>query len=198
MSSTTRQSSRDGHAGNHDYIPQELTMARPSAQPEARSLTISDCHPNCSFYPDKLGTQADAVHRIFEAGGTQRHIAEVLAGIGITTTQASVGRHRQHLTVTDPDDIDEPGTPTKTIPTMDFVDAVISSSFRARKNWRPSIRDGLDALKLRIELNGGAEGPMAALMEALASAADPEEEIPSHPDTDLNADHVGPESEGYE
>ncbi len=147
---------------------------------EHRRLAISNCSRRCSFWPDRLGDKADAVHAVFESGRTGRETATALSAIGITTNQTSVWRHSQHLSPAE----DAEDSPTGDVPatkTMDFLDAVIAASFRNRKHWKPSIKDGLDALKLRNELNGGSDNPMAEMLRAMGEALD-------EPEPDLQPD----------
>ncbi len=169
-----------------------------ATQPTPQRLIVGNCHGQCTFYPGKLNELHEAVHAIFEAGGTNDSIAERLRAIGIQTNKTSVWRHRRHLVKAAPqDDAPPEGAEVKDI---DIVEAALRKAWANRRNWKPSLADTIKLIQLKHDLTGGRDyDPMLETMAAAISDGDLPD--PINPDMSdqmaIEADNLTPEEEGY-
>lgn len=95
--------------------------------------------------------------------------------VGFTVNEAAAFRHLKHYKEVDPEAED-----TGHASDIEILDAVIQSAWRNRKNWKPTLRDMLEAMGKKHSLTGGsAFADMLSAMEGglrLAEGSGDEEE----------------------
>ena len=132
-----------------------------------------NCPGNCSFHPAKIGNKHAGALRMLKENGAGREVfarraAEIL---GHPVHESNVARHLRHyVEVTK----DEPEVETGPKPTdLAILDAIITSGYRNSRNWKPTIKDTLDAMKLKVQMTGqSAFEDMLAQMDAALNLAD--------------------------
>lgn len=121
-----------------------------------RKLGIN-CDPRCNFHPDKIGWDAAtklAATRARGAGAiTWARAASEVLGREIKIT-GGIGRHFDHYV--GPADAPAPEDSAPKPSDIDILDSIIGSGFRNSKNWKPSIRDTLEAMKLKASMTGNS------------------------------------------
>jgi hypothetical protein len=153
----------------------------PRTAPAVRSGKLSkvaiNCPDKCSLHPSKIGAKNAAILKAMRengAGGPTmgRKIAELL---GHPMPQSNIARHLHHyVEIVDPKMPDESvdiqgGKPTD----VEMLDAIILSGYRNSKNWKPTIRDTLEAMKLKVQMTGNSA--FDDLISLFDSATDPDE-----------------------
>lgn len=137
---------------------------------------VPACPDNCSLRPDVIGARYSAVICEMRANGAGRE------KIGARLTQlfkrpvplTNVQRHLAHLREVD-EGSDQPEMAGPKPNDLEIIDSIISAGFRNSRNWKPTIRDTLDAMKLKVQMTGNsAFDDLIALFD---SADDPEPEI---------------------
>ncbi len=142
-----------------------------------RSRTLSklaiNCPPECSMHPAKIGMKAaNALLAAREQGAGRnvwaRRAAEVL---GHPVPVGNTQRHLLHYV-----ELSDPSAPVEAGPKptdVEMLDAIILSGYRNSKNWKPTIRDTLEAMKLKVQMTGNSA--FDDLISLFDSATDPEE-----------------------
>ncbi|HSE46752.1 MAG TPA: hypothetical protein VLA89_15630 [Gemmatimonadales bacterium] len=151
------------------------------------------CHPDCNLNPEKIGQDAaNAILTFFESGMTGRALARKAGAlIGREIPSTSMQRHLKHykpLREEDP----EPEEAQKRASDVEILDEIITAGYRNSKNWKPSIKDTLDAMKLKQAMTGGSafEDFMGALNAALDLPPEDDEEAPEAPEALGTPDEV--------
>ena len=146
-----------------------------------RKLGIS-CDPRCKFHPDKIGwdcAERLAAVRAKGAGAVvwARAATEILGRP--VNLDGGISRHFKHYM--EPVDVVEAAVPDGPKPTdIAILDSIIGAGFRNSKNWKPTIRDTLEAMKLKASMTGNsAFDDLIALFDV--------------DDEDDGVDEVGPE-----
>jgi hypothetical protein len=150
------------------------------------SLTAA-CPPNCSLNENAIGKGPSRLLielRENGAGGRviTRRMSEVMKRPLVQTT---VERHLKHLreAVEEPEG-EEPVV--RTVSDIEILDSIIVSGFRHSKNWKPTIRDTLEAMKLKSQMTGNSafENMLTAMEAGLreSEGSDPEGPLPENPD----------------
>jgi hypothetical protein len=126
--------------------------------PKPKTLGIN-CPESCSLHPSKIGWKnatALAATRARGAGETifGRRIEELL---GHPVPPSNIHRHFKHYVEQGPDAPDsEPPEPLVKPTDIDILDSIIVSGYRNSKNWKPTIRDTLEAMKLKTQMTGNS------------------------------------------
>lgn len=144
---------------------------------------VAACPDNCSFHEDKIGKDvAEALLSLRQEGyGGPRFTAAASRLLGRKVPATNVQRHLKHYREVDenPPEIVEDG---RKIGDLEILDTIIASGARNSRNWKPTIKDTLDAMKLKLQITGNsAFEDMLAAMEAgldLAEGGEDEDEEP--------------------
>lgn len=157
-------------------------MAR--ANPTQRKLEIL-CPPECSLHPDKIGEDKAHLLMLVRASGVglptwQKRGAEIL---GRPISNGTAGRHSKHYR--DPEDearkaVDDPERKASDV---EILDSVIQAAWRNRANWKPTLRDMLEAMAKKHSITGGSE---ASDLMSLFDAPLDDEEIVEAPEAVLS------------
>lgn len=142
----------------------------------AASRFAYNCPPGCSLRPEKTGNRIGNIILEMRSNGAGRMpIKARLEGllerrIGQTTVQT----HLTHIVEVNPEPELAPDAPKAG--DLEILEAIIQSGFRNSRNWKPGIRDTLDAIKLKASLTGQSafEDMLKAMDEAIGL---PDEEI---------------------
>lgn len=141
------------------------------------------CPPECSLHPDKIGKEAaEALLAFKEAGHGRgvwsRNAKEVL---GREVAGGTASRHLLHYKEVDsarPEDLHDRETDGK-VGDLVVLETIIQRGFANSKNWKPSIKDTLDAMALKAKLTGNsAFEDMLSMMSGALDDADAEVEAP--------------------
>lgn len=170
--------------------------------PKASSSLSINCPNSCQFHPDTIGQEtADKLRAFAETKPTQRAFQMQAAKLlGRAVSGTGVWRHFKHYRHThDPargEEAQEIATDAvKKVPDLVILDSIIASGFRNSKNWKPTIKDTLDAMKLKAQMTGNsAFEDLLAAMNASLDLADGEvedEEMPESPDAVASEDEQG-------
>lgn len=147
--------------------------------PPAPKKLANNCPRNCSLRREAIGEQAAlAMKAMRENGAGRRVIKPRLEGLlGRPVSDSVLDRHLKHyVEVADAPQLDENAPkPTDLL----IVDAIIGAGYRNSRNWKPTIRDTLDAMKLKMQMTGlsAFEDMLKAMDEAL-TLPDDENEAP--------------------
>lgn len=152
----------------------------------ARNLVIQ-CPPTCSLHPDKIGAdQAAALLLLRENGaGSQVFPREAAKILGRRLSGGTVSRHLQHYK--EAEDPDSGGaTPSKVVADLEILNEIIARGFQNSKAWKPTIKDTMEAMKLKMQMTGNsAFDDMLAAMEAglsLNEGVEDSDEVPEAPE----------------
>ncbi len=140
------------------------------------NLTVL-CPVECSYTEEKIGAdKAEKLRVLAETGvGSVLYArgAEVILGYRMPPMNAN--RHMKHYRDPEPDArASEVG---KKVGDLEILDDIIAAGARNSRSWRPTIKDTLDAMKLKAQLTGNSafEDMLAAMDQALDRAGgDPE------------------------
>ena len=150
---------------------------------------VANCPDLCSLHPDKIGSAATEALLAARANGAgaDSMAKRAAALLGRPVPRTNMQRHLDHMRelVGDEPVVDGP-RPTD----VQILDQIIVSGFRNSKNWKPSIKDVLDAMKLKTAMTGQSafEDMLNALEAGLGMADDEEEQAPENPEAQLSAD----------
>lgn len=137
---------------------------------------VPACPDNCSLRPDAIGARYTAVICEMRANGAGSLKISTRLGqlFKRPVPSSNVERHLRHLREVE----EAPDQPQMAGPKpndLEIIDSIIAAGFRNSKNWKPTIRDTLDAMKLKVQMTGNsAFDDLIALFD---SADDPEPEI---------------------
>ena len=170
--------------------------------PTKPDLAIN-CPESCTFSPVKIGQKnANALKEARRNGAGQlvfKRRAEELLGHPVHASTAS--RHlRAHYRELAPDQPQQPEDTGVKPSDLAILDSIISAGYRNSRNWKPSIKDTLDAMKLKVQMTGqSAFEDMIAAMDAALDLADgvddEDEEAIEAPEALLSPDERGEEGE---
>jgi len=167
-------------------------------QTQQRPKLSINCPSLCSFHPDKIGEEKADVLKALREGGAgvnifTRHATEVL---GRSVNETSSKRHFKHYREAVPEDEIQESEPGKVAGDLEILNDIIAAGHRNHRSWKPSIKDTLDAMRLKVQLTGNsAWEDMLAAMEAgldMAEDEDGEEtEETENPEALLSPDERG-------
>jgi len=163
---------------------------------------VAVCPDSCSLHPDKIGqgiTEALLAARANGAGAPSlaKRAAELLKH---PVPQTNMSRHVGHMReLAD----DEPEVTGERPNDLAILDAIIISGHKNSRSWRPSIKDVLDAMKLKVQMTGQSafEDMLTAMDAALDLAEDEESEDEEevnveNPEAQLSPDERTPDGDG--
>ena len=142
--------------------------------PPKRKLA-TNCHPLCSLREEVIGADAALFLKDARENGMgivrfQRAAEEKL---GRSLNTESIRRHLKHYR-----EIDEfaPADGGEKPSDIAILDSIVAAGYRNSRNWKPTIRDTLDAMKLKAQMTGQSafEDMLAAMDEALTQNEAPE------------------------
>ena len=163
--------------------------------PSPNKLAIV-CPDACSFHPDKIGQENANVLRVVRENGAgaptfKRRAEELLKH---PVPQTNVTRHLKHYRLLVPDEPD-PAASGPRPSDLAILDSIIGAGFRHSKHWRPTIKDTLDAMKLKIQMTGqSAFEDMLRAMESGLDLADGVLDVEENPDAIGLPDERGDDS----
>ena len=166
--------------------------------PPRPKLSIN-CPPLCSFHPDKIGAEkADVLCALREGGaGTNVFTRQASEVLGRQVNESSALRHFKHYREVAPEE-EQRLESGKVAGDLEILNDIIAAGHRNHRSWKPSIKDTLDAMRLKVQLTGNsAWEDMLAAMEAgldMAEDEDGEEaeaEEAENPEAVLSPDERG-------
>jgi len=142
-----------------------------------RPPSAINCSTACQFHPDSIGQdKADQLKSWWEAGDSARVLGrKATALLGRNVDHSVFFKHannhyRELVQEPEPESGDKVGD-------LQMLDGIIQAAARNSKNWKPTIRDALEAMKLKLQITGNsAFDDMLAAMEGGLSLADGIEE----------------------
>lgn len=151
------------------------------------------CPDQCSFHPDKIGPGITAALLSMREQGAGAIVfkrrAEELLHHPVPGT--NVQRHLKHYKPVE----DNPGgiiDPSKKLADLEILDLVIQRGAQNSANWKPSIKDTIEAMKLKMQMTGNsAFDDLLSLLDS----ADPDEDAPDEAPEALLAEDERPEPE---
>lgn len=115
-----------------------------------------DCPPACTFHPDKIGWDIANKLAAFKGAGHGARTfgveAEKLLGRSFPTS--NISRHLRHYVVIDVEAEELASRPKPG--DVEILDSIIGAGFRNSKNWKPTIRDTLEAMRLKASMTGNS------------------------------------------
>jgi hypothetical protein len=166
----------------------------PQTLPSKKNLVVV-CPDACSFHPDKIGDEATAILRAMreEGAGSPKMAKRAEELLGRPVPPTSMGRHVKHYRELAPDEPDPVAAGPRPSDVV-ILDAIIGAGFKFSARWRPTIKDTLDAIKLKSALTGqSAFEDMLRAMEAGLDLADGDLDEPENPEALGLADEQGPD-----
>ena len=161
-------------------------------RPTQRELAIG-CPPECSLHPDKIGEdKAQALLLIRQSGaGAPTFQKQAAIILGRSVSNGTAGRHLRHYREVDNGAPVEAADGPK-VTDLEIIDGIIEAGYRNRERWRPTIKDTLDALKLKLQLTGNSafENMLDAMAAAAAGEDDEETEAEEAPEAVLSPDEL--------
>lgn len=135
---------------------------------------VAVCEPQCSLDEAVVGQAISAVVIDMRMAGTGApSIHKRIAELGYGGHVNSVSRHLKHLRP-------EEDTAQPVIPEggkagdVEILDGIIQAGYRNSKNWKPTIKDTLDAMKLKAQMTGNSA--FDDLINLFDGADDPDED----------------------
>lgn len=107
-----------------------------------------------------------------------RRISELL---GRPFPKTNMQRHLKHYRVLNDNDADGDELPEK-LTDLEALEQIIQSGVRNHRQWKPTLRDTMDAIKLKMQLTGNSiyedflSGMDAAVLEDAEAEENPEAE----------------------
>lgn len=127
----------------------------------AKSSLVIACPTTCNLHPDKIGQDKAELLRDLRAGGAGApkfsRQGAVILGLDQPLAETSVTRHFKHYREEDslPDHA-KPVDPDKKASNLEILERIIQRGYANSHNWKPSIKDTLDAMRLHVQITGNA------------------------------------------
>jgi hypothetical protein len=154
-----------------------------------------NCPDACSLHPSKIGWKnANALKATRERGAgviVMARRGEELLGRSIANT--SMSRHLKHYVVQTEAEHEEEVNPGPKPSDVDILDGIINAGFRNSKNWKPTIRDTLEAMKLKTQMTGNSA--FDDLIKLFDVDDDDEEAAPESPQAVFSPEELPDESD---
>ena len=149
--------------------------------------SVVACEPQCSLHPNLIGqANADAIRAWVEEGDSYRQLAaKATELLGRPVDHVVMYRHgSKHFREL----ASEPSSGGK-VGDLEILDSIISAGFKNSKNWKPSIKDTLDAMKLKLQITGNSafDDMLAAMESGLGLAEGIEDEEDEAAEANLEA-----------
>jgi hypothetical protein len=159
---------------------------------------VNTCPALCNLHPDKIGQgNAETLTRLRETGAGvvifTRRLEELT---GKKHYLSSVGRHlSKHYREVEEDPASLIAADKK-LGDLQILDLVIQRGAANSANWKPSIKDTIEAMKLKLQMTGNsAFDDLIALFDGANVDDDGEETAPESPEAVADADEQGSEED---
>lgn len=123
----------------------------------ATNKLVIACPQACSLHPDVIGPGAAAALLAIRENGAGANIfgrraAEIL---GHPVPASNIARHLRHYKeASDPNEA--PPDPSKKLGDLEILDLVIQRGAANSGNWKPTIKDTIEAMKLKLQMTGNS------------------------------------------
>jgi len=146
---------------------------------------VIGCPPGCSFHPDRIGHGLAEALMLVRANG---------AGIGVFKKRAeellkrpvpasNVQRHMAHYR--EMETIEKEVTQGRKLADLEILDLVIQRGAANSTTWKPTIKDTIEAMKLKMQMTGNsAFDDLIALFDGVEA----DEAMPEAPEAILAED----------
>lgn len=115
------------------------------------------CSEACTFHPSKIGwpiaRELKALRK--EGAGKLKFHTRAEALLSIRIPISNVQRHIAHHYPEPEEEVPDEEL-TKKPTDIEILDSIVASGFRNSKNWKPTIRDTLEAMKLKTAMTGNS------------------------------------------
>ena len=156
----------------------------PNVAPVSGAKLKAFCPVSCSLNENRIGAEAAEQLADLRAKGYGRarfgRVANNITGkmLGTETIQ----NHFKHYHEAAPPEESDGAQNDEKVGDLAILESIIAAGYRNSKNWRPSIKDTMEAMKLKMQLTGNSA--FEDMLEAMALAGDFEEEevMPENPD----------------
>ena len=140
------------------------------------------CPSSCSLHPDKIGPGISKALAAIRANGAGANVfarrASELLGHPVPTS--NVSRHLNHYRDPAEAPVSAAAESGERVSDLQILDLVIQQGAQNSKNWKPSIKDTMEAIKLKMQMTGNsAFDDLMSLFdspEAIAALEDAEED----------------------
>ena len=118
---------------------------------------VIGCPRACSFHPDTIGPGAAAALLAIRENGAGQNIFARRAKeiLGHPVPLSSVSRHLRHYKEAE-DPNAGPPDPSKKLADLEILDLVIQRGAANSGNWKPTIKDTIEAMKLKLQMTGNS------------------------------------------
>lgn len=166
---------------------------------KAKAKYVQKCPRECSLHPDKMEPgQAELLLMLRDGGAGVsiwgRKASEIL---GRELVRATVIRHLRHYKEVDETPVERNTGPRPS--DVEILDELIVAGWRNSRNWKPSIRDTLEAMKLKASMTGNSafQNMLDAMESGMRMAEGSEEDgpMPENPEALAAEDEREPEEE---
>jgi len=133
------------------------------------------CPRTCSLHPARIGDPAAERLRALREGGAGRVVyrREAEKVLGYLPADTTVQRHFHHYREADLATSVDTSKVEVAPPMLQILDSLINQGYRNARNWKPTIKDTLDAMRMKLSLAGqSAFSDMQAAMEGGLSIAE--------------------------
>ena len=137
---------------------------------------IAVCEPLCSLSESLVGPAISAVIiEMRERGVGSTLIHRRVTELGYTGSEKAVWRHLRHLKPA----ADDPAAglaPGQKVSDLEILDTIVAAGFRNAKTWKPTIKDTMDAMRLKMQMTGNSafQDMLDAMERGLQMAEAPE------------------------
>jgi hypothetical protein len=142
----------------------------------SRPKLVIACPESCSLYPDKIGAdKAELLRKIREGGaGQPTFIREAKLILGYEIAGGTCQRHFKHYKdaeTTSPADL--PVEAGGDVGNLEILKRIIQRGYANSHNWKPTIKDTLDAMRLMVQITGNTgDDELLSLFDVPDDAAD--------------------------
>lgn len=146
--------------------------------PPVKKLAYN-CSTACSLRVEVIGEELALFLKDLRENGTGMDKMTRLFNerTGRNVSKNTMARHVKHYRDVVEDESVDPIL-TEKPGDIEILDAIVAAGYRNSRNWKPTIRDTLDAMKLKSQMTGQSafEDMLAAMDEALMAVEAPEAE----------------------
>lgn len=143
--------------------------------PTTKRLLLQ-CPDNCSLRPAAIGAGVTAALTAMREQGAGRNVMSARAAelLGHPVPTSNMQRHFEHYRDAVPED--EEILTGKAPSHVEILDKIVEAGYRNSKSWRPTLKDVMEAMKLKASLTGqSAFEDMLTAMNAALDEADEED-----------------------
>lgn len=180
-----------------------MRVPPPVRKPRPKKLAVVGCSLTCSLNVENIGEDlAGELLALSEAGHGRPKVLALALERGAKVSSGAVQRHlANHLRPEEATESVEDAA-GGSIPTVELLDSIITSGYRNRRNWKPTIQDVMKAMEMKLRVTGASafEDFFDAIDSAVLGDADheDEEEGPENLEALLSEGEREPEEEDDE